>query len=79
MGEGSSWRAGVGRVGNLAFLNSLRWLLNESVRIRASHFCHAQVVCQQPANYIPPIHRTALVSLRGLALRVGELANGDYL
>jgi hypothetical protein len=25
-----------------AFLNSLRWLLNESVRIQALHFCHVQ-------------------------------------
>ena len=42
--------ARVGRVRSLAFLNSLRLLLNESVNIRALRFCHAQVVCQYPAR-----------------------------
>ena len=35
---------------NLAFLISLRWLVNESVSIQALRFCHAQVVCQHPVR-----------------------------
>ena len=42
--------AGVGRVKRLAFLNSLRWLLNGSASVQTLRVCSAQVVCQRPAR-----------------------------
>ena len=51
MGQGASRRARIGRVRSLVFLNSLRITLKESVSLRASRFCHAQVVCQHPARW----------------------------
>ena len=35
-----------------AFLNSLRWILNESVGIQALRFCLAQVVYRRSARWI---------------------------
>ena len=44
-----------------AFLSTLRMILKESVRLRASRFCRGQVVCQQAASRMPEkvhqIHR----------------------
>jgi len=42
--------AAVGRVKSLAFLNSLRRLLNGSASIQTLRVCYAQVVCQHPAS-----------------------------
>ena len=54
-GRAGEVAAGVGRVRCLAFLDSLRLLLNESVNIRALLFCHAQVVCQHPSRSLSDI------------------------
>ncbi len=49
-GRAGEVTAGVGRVRSLAFLSILRIISTESVSIRTSRFCHAHVVCQQPAS-----------------------------
>ena len=67
MGQGASRRARVGRVRSLAFLNSLRMTLKESVRIRASRFCQAQVVCQHPARFAVAAVITFVVLPGGMA------------